>query len=166
MLTTTPFFSPRAGQLPMPMMSRPRSGVISATIAAIFDVPMSSPTTSFLLSLPLLIRPYDAPSLRSGRNGALIRLPALDPFDIALSLGGPVGRRFPFQLWYAHREAVSVSQVDVIDAAVERAHRAFVHFEVAREARFHLFASELERGTAFEPHLPRAPRRHLHHRRL
>src|SRR4051812_22002272 len=43
MLTMTPFFKPREGWVPMPMMSRP-SGPISPTTAAILVVPMSSPT--------------------------------------------------------------------------------------------------------------------------
>ena len=51
MLTTTPFFRPREGWLPMPMISNPPSGLISATIAAIFEVPTSSPTISRLFSL-------------------------------------------------------------------------------------------------------------------
>src|SRR5208282_30240 len=55
MLTTTPFLSPRDGWLPMPMISSPPSGLISATTTAIFEVPMSSPTIKCLLSLTLLI---------------------------------------------------------------------------------------------------------------
>src|SRR5271154_3932737 len=39
----------------MPMISNPPSGLISATITAIFDVPISSPTIRCLLSLALLI---------------------------------------------------------------------------------------------------------------
>jgi hypothetical protein len=54
MFTTTPFFRPRDGALPMPITSKPPSGFISATMAAIFEVPMSRPTIRFLLSfLPL-----------------------------------------------------------------------------------------------------------------
>src|SRR5258708_39207234 len=44
MLTMTPFFSPRDGCVPTPMMSRLPSLPISATTAAIFVVPMSRPT--------------------------------------------------------------------------------------------------------------------------
>src|SRR5580765_1510115 len=44
MLTMTPFFRPRDGWVPTPMMSRP-SGPTSPTTAAILVVPMSSPTT-------------------------------------------------------------------------------------------------------------------------
>src|SRR5439155_1072697 len=39
MLTTTPFLSPRDGCVPRPMMLSRCSGVTSATIATIFDVP-------------------------------------------------------------------------------------------------------------------------------
>jgi len=54
MLTTTPFFSPLESWLPMPMTLRRPSGVISATSATIFEVPMSRPTTSSLLSLLMM----------------------------------------------------------------------------------------------------------------
>jgi hypothetical protein len=53
MLTTTPLRRPLEGAEPMPMISKPPSGRISATIAAILDVPMSRPTIRFLVSLPL-----------------------------------------------------------------------------------------------------------------
>ena len=43
-LTTTPRRMPCESARPMPMMSRPPSSVISPTMAAIFDVPTSSPT--------------------------------------------------------------------------------------------------------------------------
>src|SRR5688572_10474692 len=43
MLTITPFFRPREGWVPTPMISRP-SGPISPTTHAILVVPMSSPT--------------------------------------------------------------------------------------------------------------------------
>jgi len=53
-LTTTPFFRPLESWLPIPMtLSRP-SGVISATSATIFEVPISRPTTSSLLSLLMM----------------------------------------------------------------------------------------------------------------
>src|SRR4029079_6493182 len=55
MLTTTPFLSPRDGCVPRPMTLRPLSGSTSATIATIFEVPMSSPTIrlSFSFTFPL-----------------------------------------------------------------------------------------------------------------
>ncbi len=55
MLTTTPFFRPRDGCWPRPMISIRPSGVISATTATIFEVPISSPTIRFLVSRPLLM---------------------------------------------------------------------------------------------------------------
>ena len=44
MLTTTPFFRPREGWLPMPMISSAPSALISPTMATTLLVPMSSPT--------------------------------------------------------------------------------------------------------------------------
>ncbi len=52
MLTMTPFFNPREGWVPMPMMSRP-SSVISPTTAAILVVPMSRPTMMSELRLAI-----------------------------------------------------------------------------------------------------------------
>src|ERR1700675_901876 len=44
MLTTTPFFRPRDGWLPMPMISKAPSDLISPTMATTLLVPMSRPT--------------------------------------------------------------------------------------------------------------------------
>src|SRR6267154_265686 len=44
MLTTTPFFRPREGWLPMPMISSAPSDLISPTMATTLLVPMSRPT--------------------------------------------------------------------------------------------------------------------------
>src|SRR5271165_4751723 len=44
MLTTTPFFRPRDGWLPMPMISKVPSPLISPTMATTLLVPMSRPT--------------------------------------------------------------------------------------------------------------------------
>ena len=54
-LTTTPFFKPLEGCWPKPRISSAPSGVISATIATILDVPMSSATSRFLVSRGLFI---------------------------------------------------------------------------------------------------------------
>src|SRR5688572_5719248 len=139
MLTTTPFFSPREGWLPMPMISKPPSGLTSATMAAIFEVPTSSPTSRFLLSraLPMFrIRSlFCPPALRS---------------------------RGRLEVWHAHGEAVAVAQIHVLDAAPEAPDRAVVGAHEAREARFHLLAPELQREPVVEPELPRAARRHAH----
>src|ERR1700678_1129419 len=47
MLTTTPFFKPREGWLPMPMISSAPSALISPTMATTLLVPMSRPTSRF-----------------------------------------------------------------------------------------------------------------------
>src|ERR1700678_1278577 len=47
MLTTTPFFKPREGWLPMPMISSAPSALISPTMATTLLVPMSRPTRRF-----------------------------------------------------------------------------------------------------------------------
>ena len=58
-LTTTPFFKPREGCWPRPITLTPPSGCNSATMATIFDVPISSPTIKFFCSRILLITsPY------------------------------------------------------------------------------------------------------------
>src|SRR5664280_3161777 len=49
-LTTVPFLISLAGDVPMPIMSIPVS-VISPTIAVVFVVPISSPTSTLLLFL-------------------------------------------------------------------------------------------------------------------
>src|SRR3970040_626662 len=146
MLTTTPFFSPREGWLPMPMISKPPSGFTSATMAAIFEVPTSSPPISFLLSLALL--------MRSSRP--LSRLPP------ALRL-----RLLVTQLGDAHGEAIGVAQIHIVDTPPEPRERAVVNRDEAGEARFHLLAPEHERHSAFEFQLPGAARRNPHlYRRL
>ena len=73
MLTTTPFFSPRDGWLPMPITSKPPSGLISATMATIFEVPMSRPTMRFLLSLRLAHASSPALFLARARRRLLAR---------------------------------------------------------------------------------------------
>jgi hypothetical protein len=52
MLTTTPLRRPRDGCMPSPITFMP-SSVTSATMATIFDVPMSSPTITFLPSFTM-----------------------------------------------------------------------------------------------------------------
>src|SRR5262249_8121026 len=53
MFTTTPFFRPLDSWPPMPTMSMRPSGNSSATTATTFEVPMSSATMRFLLSLAM-----------------------------------------------------------------------------------------------------------------
>ena len=66
-LITTPFRKPREGAVPMPMMSI-FSSFISPTMAQIFVVPMSKPTTNYFfcmlpIKLPCFYRPLFAASL-------------------------------------------------------------------------------------------------------
>src|SRR5450631_1544600 len=69
MLTMTPFFRPRDGWVPTPMMSRP-SGPISPTTQAILVVPMSRPT---MMSEDLRgMRGQSSPRLSATRNFLLI----------------------------------------------------------------------------------------------
>src|SRR5262245_2461315 len=139
MLTTTPFLSPRDGWLPMPMISKPPSGRSSATMAVIFEVPTSSPTSSLLLSRAF-------PMLSASALGAA---PALRC-------------RLGLQAGHSHSEAVGIAQIHVIDVPVEATERAVVGADEPRETRFHLLAPELEREPAVELQLPGATRRHPH----
>ncbi len=65
--TTTPFFRPREGWLPMPMSDSVSSGVISATSVTIFEVPMSRATSSLRASrgrVGIIVAPWSFPLLR------------------------------------------------------------------------------------------------------
>ena len=98
------------------MLSAP-SGATSATIATIFDVPMSRPTIRFLLSFTIASRPL-AVAVTSCRPSSSARVLA--------------------ESRHARRESVAVAQVHVLDAragARERADRAPVHADEAREPR-------------------------------
>src|SRR5689334_7141393 len=129
----------------MPMISNPPSGRISATMAAIFEVPISSPTMSFLLSRDLFIRVR--PSSRAPRAPGLRLLVA--------------------QLRHAHGKAVRVAQVHVVDAALQSSDGAVVQCDEAREARLDVLAAELQREPVVQLELPSAARIHLDlHRRL
>src|SRR5271169_3713865 len=94
MLTTTPFFSPRDGCAPRPMMLSRFSPVSSATMATIFEVPISRPTIRFLLS-----------------------------FTMFASLSG-FPRRLAHAVRHPHRQAVAVAQVDVVDRRAAPGERA------------------------------------------
>src|SRR6266498_2504765 len=134
MLTTTPFLSPRDGCAPRPMMLSRLSDVTSATLATIFDVPMSRPTIRFLLSFTMC---------------ALLPRFARRPF------------REPR---HAHCKAVAIAQVDVVDAraaAIKRADGARVIADEARQPVARRAAPELDRkrSAAPRPQLPAAARR-------
>src|SRR5271155_4168927 len=126
MLTTTPFFSPRDGCAPRPMMLSRFSLVSSATIATIFEVPISRPTIRFLLS-----------------------------FTMFASLSH-LSRRLARGIRHAHCEAVVVTQVDVIDrcaGACQRANRSRLIRREARQslARFVSPEFDRKRGAAASP---------------
>src|ERR1700694_2628201 len=134
MLTTTPFLSPRDGCAPRPMMLSRFSAVTSATIATIFDVPMSRPTLRFLLSFTMC---------------AFLPRSARRPFREAR---------------HAYRKAVAIAQVDVVDAraaTIERADGARVIPNEARQPVARCAAPELDRkrSAAPRPQLPAAARR-------
>src|SRR5215470_5258553 len=125
MLTTTPFFKPREGCVPRPMMLSCFSGVTSATITTIFDVPTSSPTMRFLASLTM-------PSSSLALSSASIR-PHLF-------------RRFP-QPPHGRRKTVAVAQIDpayVFPGALQAAYRARVVADEARQALARLDATEFD----------------------
>src|ERR1700737_2176514 len=116
MLTTTPFFSPREGCVPRPMMFSFFSGVISATMATIFDVPMSSPTIRFFASLTMRLSPcvfHHVPvdhRLSSLLHGAFL------------------------EAGNASRKTVAISQVGVLDASTGTGERADGPRVIADEA--------------------------------
>src|SRR5437773_4344755 len=147
MLTTTPFLSPRDGCVPMPITLSAPSGPISATIAAIFDVPMSRPTIKFF---SFTIRP--PPSLG---------------ICLCPSLG--LGSRFPRRLFakarHARRKSIAVTQIHLLDVATgacQRSDRAIVHGDEAREPTGRIVAAELDRQRSLpirRSNFPTAPRR-------
>src|SRR5688500_15880858 len=129
MLTTTPFRKPREGCVPSPMTFNVPSLATSATSAAIFDVPMSRPTIrSFLSSLVIVRLRLTGPPWFRSRAGL---------FHDAFAKAGN-----------ARREAVPVTQVDVLDSrplARQRADGPRVHGDKALQTRGGLVAAELER---------------------
>src|SRR5216684_8267892 len=60
MFTTTPFFIPREGWWPTPMISTSPVGAISPTIANTLEVPISRPTINFASFFLDIIIPRDA----------------------------------------------------------------------------------------------------------
>src|SRR5947207_8542377 len=126
MLTTTPFLRPRDGCVPMPITLSAPSGAISATIAAIFDVPMSSPTIRFF---SFTIRPP----------------PSLGIFPCASR------SRFPHRLFakarHTRSESIAIAQIDLLDMTTgtgERADRAVVRSDETREPTCWIVAAELD----------------------
>src|SRR4030066_4247 len=124
----------------MPMISKPPSGPTSATMAAIFDVPTSRPTISFLLSRALPMRSAHPFS----------RFPA------ALRR-----RLLAAQLRRAHGESIGVTQIHGADPRSERHERLVMRCDETGQSGFHLLAPEHERHSACKPELPGAARRNL-----
>src|SRR6185312_16611481 len=111
MFTTTPFFRPREGCEPMPMISMAPSGVISPTSASTLEVPISRPTmtsrSDFFLAIKMGV--ISCPGQRLGGG----RTPALPP----------------------DRKAVAIAHVDVADVLSVRAHQCRGRQHEATEAR-------------------------------
>src|ERR1051326_6360093 len=126
MLTTTPFLRPREGWVPMPITLSAPSVAISATIAAIFDVPMSRPTIKFF---SFTIRP--PPSLGI----------------VVVSLGDAsrfLGRLFA-KAGHACGKSVAIAQIHLLDmrsGARQCTDGAIVRSDEAREPRRWIVATE------------------------
>src|SRR5690348_11997175 len=96
-LTTTPFFRPREGCEPKPMISMLLSLLISPTSATTFDVPMSRPTIRLRSLFFLDIAPYPRilvgmitaahPSGSSPANGKAIAVTHVHIRHIATACG-------------------------------------------------------------------------------
>src|SRR5271169_1181976 len=82
MLTTTPFLRPRDGCAPRPMMLSRFSGVSSATMATIFDVPISRPTIRFLLSFTMFASLSDFPRRLAGSRRVHRKTVAVAQVDV------------------------------------------------------------------------------------
>src|ERR1700691_4428201 len=129
MLTTTPFFRPREGWLPMPMTSMVASAVISPTSASTLEVPMSRPTMTCLSDfLAIDVRPC-------ARQGAHCRAP-----------GQMSAAALP-----AHGKAVAVAHVDIGDVRGALAHELRGNRHEALEARIDLQSAEPQFHTVIEP---------------
>src|ERR1700722_19553858 len=135
MLTTTPFFKPREGWLPMPITSIVPSCVISPTSASTFEVPISRPTMTCLSDFLAI----DAHPIGRGPLG---RTP-----------GQMAARGLP-----AHGKAIAVAHIDVGDVGGALAHELRGDRHEAREARVDLQPSEPDLHAIVEPQAQRATR--------
>src|SRR5512143_1520470 len=143
MLTTTPRRRPRDGCVPSPTMLSSPSGVTSATMATIFDVPMSSPTIRFFASFTI-----DPPLPCASCRTRPLRRPLAESRHV-------------------RGEPVAVPEIHAVDArprAREHADRPAVDREETREALARPVAAELEieRSPGSDGAQPPAPaRRHV-----
>src|SRR5271170_5304829 len=107
MFTTTPFFNPRDGWLPMPMISSAPSDLISPTMATTLLVPMSRPTNKFrserfamsCASVPLCVavvgalgRPGAGRRLIAPADGKAIGIAHVHVVDFRQAVGDDLGR--------------------------------------------------------------------------
>src|SRR5690606_29293871 len=146
MLATTPFFRPRDGWCPTPMISTLPSPRSSATMARIFEVPMSSPTIRlsslfFIDSFPLTRAVAGACAARFGHapgavrtrgeaHGEAVRIAQVDGGG-GCQLGGPLGRKRGAERGGQPRHAL-----DQRLAADDHRHRRRLGSDAGRE--FHL----------------------------
>src|SRR5712672_305252 len=128
MLTTTPFFRPREGCEPRPMISIAPSEVSSPTSATTLEVPTSSPTTT----------------VRSARL-------AIDPsLDCIPARGQPAGAA------PADRETIGVAHVHVGDIGGALADHAQRHRQETRTALIDLLAADAHHHAVVQLQLPGA----------
>src|SRR5258707_7690392 len=129
MLTTTPFFSPREGCEPRPMISMVPSTLSSPTSATTLEVPTSSPTTT----------------VRSAR------------LAIGLSLPGPLARGQPRRSAApADGKTVAVAHVHVGDVGGALADHAQRHGEEACPALVNLLAPDAHHHAVVQLQFPGA----------
>src|SRR5258706_1772514 len=131
MLTTTPFFRPREGCEPRPMISIAPSAVISPTSATTLEVPTSRPTTT----------------VRSARL-------AIDLSLHCSPAGGQPGGTAP----PADRKAIGVTHVHVGNIGSALADHAQRHRQEACAALIDLLAADAHHHAVVQLQLPGAAR--------
>src|SRR3984957_5441457 len=138
MLTTTPFFKPREGWLPMPMISRTPSALISPTMATTLLVPMSRPTNRF----------------RSER----LAMNRLRPLDVGII--GMLGRYRcrDRRVAPADGKAIGVAHVDIGNFIQAMRDDLRCGVDEALDALVDFAPSQTHRHSAVEIHLPGAAR--------
>src|SRR5438552_4805897 len=135
MFTTTPFFNPREGCVPMPTIFMLPSSSTSATMATIFEVPISSPTMRSWLSFTL------SPSCFSF---CVLACRSLVVLDVLRDAGG---------------EAVAIAHVDVVDRAGHARDSDRIENHKAGEPLGGFVAAQSQRKLVVERQLPTVPGR-------
>src|SRR5258706_1308016 len=131
MLTTTPFFRPREGCEPRPMISIAPSAVSSPTSATTLEVPTSSPTTT----------------VRSARLAIGLSLHG------SPACGQPGGTAPP-----TDRKAIGVTHVHIGNVGGALADHAQRHCQEARAALIDLLAADAHHHAVVQLQLPGASR--------